>query len=104
MTITKQIEIKIWEYAGGFAENKDVARDIRENHILKALKYGDQVILNYSGVETTTQSFTHALISDVIREYRDDFFDRVVFKQCSLTVQRIITIVTEYMQKNIAST
>ena len=62
------MEIRIFERTGEFAENKDVARDIRTKEIMPILQKGEMVILNFNGVNSATQSFIHALISDVIRK------------------------------------
>jgi hypothetical protein len=85
---------------GRFAENKDVARDIRKDSIIPLLEANKECILDFNGVDSATQSFIHALISDVIRTYGVEVLDRVLFKNCSETVQKIITIVVEYMQES----
>lgn len=90
--------ILIVERAGVFAENKDVARDIRENEIIPSFEANVDVVLDFNGVDAATQSFVHALISDVIRRYGSDALDRVAFKSCNETIRKIITIVVEYMQ------
>lgn len=99
----EQFEVKVFEYAGSFAENKDKAKDLREKVILPKLKNGSILILDYDQVETTTQSFTHALISESIRIYGSDVLDRILFKNCNDEVERIIGIVVEYMQGNMES-
>lgn len=100
---TKTVVIKLLKHTGSFAENKDTARSIREKYIYRELEKGKDIVLDYSGVNSTTQSFTHALISDLIKEYGSSFFDRVSFKNCSPTVQRVIKIVAEYMQRSLKS-
>lgn len=92
-------EIKIFDKAGKFAGNKDLAREIRLKEILP---YIDEcgVILNFENVESATQSFIHALISDVIRQKGIKVLDKLYFKSCSSTIQKIIEIVTEYMQES----
>jgi len=91
--------IIILKRAGSFAENKDVARDIRLAQLAPALAKGEEVTLDFNGVTGATQSFIHALISELIREYGDDVFDRLYFKDCSQTVQQIINIVADYMEE-----
>ncbi|PIR19673.1 MAG: hypothetical protein COV48_00665 [Elusimicrobia bacterium CG11_big_fil_rev_8_21_14_0_20_64_6] len=93
----KKIEIRA--YAGAFAENKDTARDLRLNEIIPALEKKEEVVLNFTGVDATTQSFIHALISDLLRKYGSDVLDRIEFKSCNDTVKKIITIVVDYMQE-----
>ncbi len=94
------MEIKIINITGSFAENKDLARDIRLTKIIPELEKKEEIILNFEGVEGTTQSFIHALISDVIRKYGAEALDKISFKNCSETVRKIIGIVVEYMQES----
>ncbi|HEX9657472.1 MAG TPA: STAS-like domain-containing protein [Bacteroidota bacterium] len=92
----------MFDLAGSFAENKDKAKEIREDWILPALRNGEAVVLDYGGVDSTTQSFTHALISEAMRIYGFDvFFDKVTFKDCSESVKKVISIVSEYMQRHL---
>lgn len=91
--------IDIYSQAGAFAENKDVARDLRIKEILPALKSGEDVILDFERVDAVTQSFIHALISDLIRKQGSEVLDHVEFKSCNDTVKKIITIVVDYMQE-----
>ncbi|MBU2561036.1 MAG: STAS-like domain-containing protein [Nanoarchaeota archaeon] len=93
------IEIKLLPLIGNFAENKDIARDIRIKKVIPALEKGEEITLDFEGVESATQSFIHALISDVLRKYGTDVLDRIYFKKCNETVQKIISIVVDYMQE-----
>lgn len=95
------MEIKIFEKTGEFAENKDVARDMRLKEIMPSLEKGEEIILNFGGVNSATQSFIHALISEVIREKTIEVLDKIEFKNCNDTIKKIIGIVTDYMQKPI---
>lgn len=92
-------EINLFPKTGKFAGNKDVAREIRLNEIIPSIKKIDQLILNFAGIEETTQSFIHALISDVIRKEGSSVLDKIFFKNCNAKIQNIISIVTEYMQE-----
>lgn len=96
----KHLAISIHKAAGSFAENKDIARDLRIKKIIPALQKKQEVILDFSKVEGATQSFVHALISDLIRLYGSDVLDVVVFKNCNETIQKIISIVVDYMQQS----
>ena len=84
-----------------FGENKDIAKDLRINMIMPALQKGEEVILDFSGVDGVTQSFIHALISEPIREFTDTVFDKLLFKNCSKLVQTVVQIVEEYMQESL---
>ena len=90
--------IGIFDKAGAFAENKDVGRAIRVREILPALAHGEEIVLDFEHVETATQSFIHALISDVLRQYKNDALDRMAFKACNNTLRKMIGIVVDYMQ------
>lgn len=90
--------ITILKNAGVFAENKDVARDLRERVLLPALRAAEEVTVDFTDVEGATQSFVHALISESIREFGPDVLDHIVFKGCNATIQGIINIVADYMQ------
>jgi hypothetical protein len=92
------IVISIKKEAGSFAENKDVARDIRLKEIIPALDRREPVTLDFDGVDGATQSFIHALISDLIRKRGPLVLDSISFKGCNETVKKIISIVVEYMQ------
>lgn len=93
-------KINIFEHTGKFAGNKDIAREIRLNKILPILTKKDNLTLDFNGVDSATQSFIHALISEVIRQNGIEVLDRIYFEGCNETVKKIIEIVTEYMQES----
>lgn len=92
------MEIELYKYVGNFAENKDIAREIRINQIIPNLEGEEEITLNFDKVESATQSFIHALISDVIRKKGLKILDRIYFKKCNETIKKLIEIVIEYMQ------
>jgi hypothetical protein len=92
--------IQLLPIAGSFAENKDVAQSIRKEQIVPALERGESIAIDFEGVETATQGFIHALISELMRERGNEVLDRISFKNCSETVRKIIGIVVEYMQES----
>jgi hypothetical protein len=89
----------MYRIVGSFAEDKDLARKIRVENIVPLLEKDQEVVLNFDRVDSATQSFIHALISDLIRNYGIEVLDRIYFKNCNDIVQKIITIVVEYMQE-----
>ena len=93
--------IKIFEHTGDFAENKDIARDLRKDVIEPELKAGNKIEIDFFGVPSATQSFIHALISQTIRTYGVEILDKVIFKNCSEKIKTIIRIVVEYVQDGI---
>lgn len=93
-------EIRIHPLTGDFAENKDRAMEIRTEQILPSLENGEEVILDFQDVDLATQSFIHALISGLLRRYGGDVMDYLLFRNCNEEVQKIISIVVEYMQES----
>lgn len=92
-------EIRIGTLTGDFAENKDTAKEIRINEIIPTLSNKENIILNFKDVNSATQSFIHALLSDVIRKFSIDILEKIEFKNCNDVLKRIIRIVTDYMQE-----
>lgn len=94
------MHIELHGLVGDFAENKDVARDLRLQRIIPAFERGETVVIDFAHVTGATQSFVHALISDLFRKYGEETLDRLEFKNCNEVIQKVITIVTEYMQES----
>lgn len=94
------MQIKLFKLVGPFAENKDIARDIRLKKLIPALEKGKTIVLDFENVEGATQSFVHALISDLMRKHGNEVLDKIQFKSCNETVKAIITIVVNYMQES----
>jgi len=94
------ITLKLFEAVGNFAENKDLAREIRIEKILPAFEDGQEIILDFEHVDSTTQSFIHALISELIRKYGSEVLDKISFKNCNETIRKIISMVVDYMQES----
>lgn len=90
--------IKLLPKTGAFAENKDLAREIRINDITPVLAKNEEIALDFEGVDSATQSFVHALISELIRSFGNEILENIYFKNCNKNVQNIINIVVEYMQ------
>ncbi len=93
--------IQMKELVGDFAENKDIAKDIRIHKLLPALKNDDAITFDFDGVSGVTQSFIHALVSDALRKYPDTVYDNVFFRNANEDIQKIITIVYRYMQESL---
>ena len=98
MSDTEKI-IRIAKYVGTFAEDKDIARDIRKQQIEPALDKSQSVILDFKDIDGVTQSFIHALISEVIRVHTSDVLDQLLFKNCNDDVKGVVSIVVDYMQQ-----
>jgi hypothetical protein len=89
--------IPFYEFVGRFAEDKDKARHLRQDILWPSIKAGHTLVLDFTKVEDITQSFAHALLSELIRETRGEALDLIYFKNCNKTVKKIINIVVDYM-------
>lgn len=97
--MTKERIIRILPIAGSFAEDKDKARSLRIDAIEKSLDKGETIVIDFSGVEGTTQSFIHALISELFRKRGPEVLDNLLFRGCNEEVKGIIQLVVDYMQE-----
>ncbi len=88
--------IKISGVTGDFAEDKDAAARVRKTKIVPALKRRERVVLDFTGVSLATQSFIHALISDVLRSYGQPVLQSIEFKGCVTGIRGIIETVVQY--------
>ena len=89
--------VSIKKKCGSFAENKDQARRIREDIIKPYLNSTkEQMVLDFDGVDSSTQSFIHALISGFFQECGEDALDRFEFRNCSKAVKSLLTTVINY--------
>ncbi|MEZ4777052.1 MAG: STAS-like domain-containing protein [Bacteroidia bacterium] len=93
--------IPLHNYSRDFAENKDIARNLRLEEIEPELKKESEVTIDFDKVTSATQSFIHALISQTIRDYGVDVLERLNFKNCNEQIQTVIEIVVEYVQDGI---
>lgn len=93
----KKKTVHLYKIVGKFAEDKDRARDIRQNTLWPYIKTGNTIVIDFAKVEDATQSFVHALLSDLIRETRGEVLDLVYFKNCNETIKKMINIVVDYM-------
>jgi hypothetical protein len=56
------------------------------------------MVIDFGGVTLATQSFMHALLSDVIRHDPAKALDLPSFKNCNKAVRSTISLVAEYTQ------
>jgi hypothetical protein len=93
--------IKLKKLAGEFAENKDIAKEVRIAEIMPALSKGREIVIDFTGVSGATQSFIHALVSDPIREFKETAIDKLMYKNANNDIREIISIVYRYMQESL---
>ncbi len=90
------ITIRISDLTGNFAENKDKAKDLRDKQVLPTIANGGHVVLDFADVDSTTQSFVHALISKVFQDRGEKAFELIEFKNCSGPVKSLVSTVVNY--------
>ena len=90
------MRIAIREIATDFAEDKDAAAVIRDERIRPELRKRGKVVLDFTGVTLTTQSFIHALISDILRTEGEPVLAQLEFKGCAPGIRGIIETVVQY--------
>lgn len=88
--------IKIIDICGDFAENKDKAREIRNNIEPIFERTKESMVLDFNGVDSTTQSFIHALLSIFFQNHGEEALNRFEFKDCSVPVKSLIGTVINY--------
>ncbi len=87
--------VPIKDLAGDFAEDKELAAVLRED-IRRQILEGKEVVVDFSGVDLTTQSFVHVLISDILRRQGESALDLISFKDCAESVKSVIRMVVGY--------
>jgi len=88
--------IKMCDICGNFAENKDEAKKIREDYIKIAINNNEKVILDFDNIDSSTQSFIHALISEVCQNGGEKVLKIMEFKNCNKAIRSLITTVVNY--------
>jgi hypothetical protein len=90
------MKISMFEIVGDFGEDKDAAASLRDAKIRPSIQREERVYLDFDGVTLVTQSFIHALISDVLRTTGEDTLDLIEFENCAGIVRGIISTVVQY--------
>ncbi len=90
--------IEIKKYCENFAENKDIAKEIREKQIKPFILSSSKptIVLDFKDVDSSTQSFVHALISGLFQEYKEKALVYLEFKNCNKAIKSLITTVINY--------
>src|SRR5690554_849647 len=80
----------------GFAEDKELAKDLRLMRILPALAQGERVVLDFGQVQFATQSFVHALVGEALKRYGEKALDHLEFRSCSAQLRGVVELVVDY--------
>lgn len=95
--MSEPLVVFLFEETGPIAEDKRIARILREDRILPTiLNTSCDVVIDCDGVELATQSFVHALISQVIQIHPDAGTARIIYRNCSEEVRAVISTVVDY--------
>jgi len=90
------MRIAMFTEVGDFGEDKDAAAALRDSKIRPNIGKQERVTLDFRGVTLVTQSFIHALISDVLRVNGERALDFFEFRNCDDVVKGIISTVVQY--------
>lgn len=88
--------ITMFDVIGDFGEDKDAAAILRDEKIRPCVEREELVVLDFDGVTLVTQSFIHALLSDILRVNGEDVLELFDFKNCESVVKGIISTVVQY--------
>lgn len=88
--------IQMFDLVGDFGEDKDAASEIRKGKIAPCIEKRMEVSINFYGVTLVTQSFIHALISDILRVHGEEALKFLDFANCGEVVRGIISTVVQY--------
>lgn len=81
---------------GGFIDDKDRAREIRVQTIMPEIENGRHVIIDFKNVQTSTQSFVHALLGEVLGKFKEPVLEQLEFRHCSPQLKTLIELVVDY--------
>lgn len=79
-----------------FAEDKEVARQLRLERIMPALEKGGTVVLDFKQVSYATQSYIHALIGEALQKHGEAALGHLEFKNCTSAVRSVVELVVDY--------
>lgn len=92
----KPLIITLTSGIDGFIDDKDLAKQIRVNTIMPALKRGENVVLDFQNIRTSTQSWVHALVGEVLGRFKEPVLRQLEFKNCSPQIKALIELVVDY--------
>jgi hypothetical protein len=88
--------VKLQAGPSGFTDDKDEAKRIRIGTILPALESNKQIVLDFIEVKSSTQSFVHALLGEVLQRFREGALNKLEFRNCSPLMKSLIELVVDY--------
>lgn len=86
------VRVHVAPDARALAVDRPRARRLADEQVAPLLAEGRSVQLDFSGTRVATQSFCHALLSELFREHGVELLDRVRFIACSAQVEPLIRL------------
>lgn len=74
-----QYYVSIFNYFGSYAENKDMAKTIRDEKIIPEIKNNKKIILDFDNVKQAPHSFLNALLATSISELGMQSYKRIKY-------------------------
>ena len=68
------------------------ARELREE-VEQLLRHADEVVLDFTGMKSATQSFIDELVGVLVLQHGPDVVQRLVFKGCADDIKEILSFV-----------
>lgn len=94
--MSEQVEVHIEAGSKGFAEDKDAAKQLRRQVIMPALAADKEVILDFSAVTSSTQSFVHALVGEPLQKIGETVLEKIEFRSCAPQIKSLVQLVVDY--------
>jgi hypothetical protein len=91
-----RIIIKLPGGSTGFTDDKDEAKRIRVNTILPSLDQRNRIVLDFTNVKSSTQSFVHALLGEVLQRYGEAALEKIEFRRCNALMKSLVELVVDY--------
>jgi hypothetical protein len=94
--MSQEITVTIEAGTRGFAEDKDAAKQLRRQLIMPALAEEKKVILDFSAVTSSTQSFVHALVGEPLQKMGEPVLEKIEFRSCAPQIKSLVKLVVDY--------
>jgi STAS-like domain of unknown function (DUF4325) len=90
------VEVKVEPGPKGFVEDKDAAKRLRKEIIMPALREDKNVVINFGGVTSSTQSFVHALVGEPLQTIGEEVLNKLEFRSCAPQIKSLVELVVDY--------
>lgn len=98
-----KLELKLSDEFGSFAANGSLSNEFRVTKIEPFWHTADQIILDFEGINSMTDSFANALIGNMVETHPDDFKEKLRFINCSSLVKSFIRSALQFASNSISA-